>query len=227
MSSSNKTPSVIVRCETKHTLTLEGLSSMAFQPDDFKIFPPESKEKLKRSLVTNGIFVPIFVWKEKQKILDGHHRVRVLVEMSEDGVGIPKDIPVVMISATDEKDAAKKVLLMNSRYAQITQEGFEAFIESHEIGEDVFEEIDIAEVEAIDPDFDASDDQEDEEPNNPNFEQFKCGSMGGAVRTDDGKAFRTIIDSYDQGSLVENFSLLVEDLKKHENFKDIFKSNNG
>jgi hypothetical protein len=221
MTKKEKPLSVPIKCKTKDTLPLAELVEMAFQPDNFKVFPVEAKEKLKTSIIVNGIFAPVLIWEEKRKILDGHHRVRVFHEMTEEGIQIPEQIPVVMVSAKDEKDAAKKLLLLNSRYAQITQEGFDQFLEINEIGDEVFVEIDIPDVEEItlEPDEDIKKD-DDRQPN-PEYEQFKCGVIGGAVRSEDARFFRAALEHCEDGSLLDSFSKFVEVIRNSAYFVDV------
>ena len=87
-------------------------------------------EKIKASILKYGFSFPVFVW--ELNILDGHQRLAAVKELIEAGHEIDA-IPVVKIEAKDEKEAAEKLLILNSRYAQITQHGFDAFVEEIEI----------------------------------------------------------------------------------------------
>jgi hypothetical protein len=78
--------------------------------------------KLKKSITENGLIVPFFVWSETGKLLDGHQRLRVFARE-----GWVMDVPVVYVSAVDELDAKRKLLVISSQYGKVTQEGWDAF----------------------------------------------------------------------------------------------------
>ncbi len=79
-------------------------------------------KKLKKSLLEHEIIVPFFVWHETGKLLDGHQRERVFLNE-----GWIMDVPVLYISAKDEQDAKKKLLVISSQYGKVTQEGWDEF----------------------------------------------------------------------------------------------------
>jgi ParB-like chromosome segregation protein Spo0J len=88
---------------------------------DFKLpMSDENLTKLKNSLVRYGVFIPKYVWvdKGKFKVLDGHQTKKALQELENEGYEIP-GIPYVMIDAKDSKDALKKLLQINSEYANV------------------------------------------------------------------------------------------------------------
>lgn len=90
---------------------------------DLKDLSAREYEKLKKSIVENGIIVPFFVWKETGKLLDGHQRHHVFI--NEDWY---TDVPVIYISAENEQDAKKKLLVITSQYGKVTQEGWDSFV---------------------------------------------------------------------------------------------------
>ncbi len=79
-------------------------------------------QKLKNSLLEFGVIFPFYVWKETNKLIDGHQRLRIF---EREGWHI--DVPVVYISATDEQDAKQKLLVVSSQYGHVTQAGFDEF----------------------------------------------------------------------------------------------------
>ncbi len=110
---------------------LDGLKTMPFEKFvDFQgnLKRPIEKaqlEKLKNSIIKHGIFVPKFVWfddSDQAMTVDGHQTLSALRGLHEDGYVIP-DIPFVEIDAHGAKDAAEKLLQINSRYAMIDSEG--------------------------------------------------------------------------------------------------------
>jgi DNA modification methylase len=78
--------------------------------------------KLKKSILENGLIVPFFVWQEAKKLLDGHQRRLVFIKE-----GWLMSVPVVYISAASEQDAKKKLLVISSQYGKVTQEGWDTF----------------------------------------------------------------------------------------------------
>lgn len=80
-----------------------------------------------KSIIKYGFSFPIFVW--KKNILDGHQRLAAVKKLIDEGHEIVGGkLPVVKIQARTKKEAAEKLLLINSRYAKIDQSGFDAFI---------------------------------------------------------------------------------------------------
>ena len=132
------TGTIKITCDVKKHLTIEQLKP--FQNSNFKEFTPRAKEKMRNSIVKHGFFAPIFVWKGKNKILDGHHRLMVVREMAEDGWTVPP-LPVVEIEASSEKDAAEKILKITSEYARITDQGLEEFMETFELTDGDIEDV--------------------------------------------------------------------------------------
>ena len=90
-----------------------------FQGDLKLDIKPSLLEKLKNSLKKHGVFVPKFVWIDRKqvKIIDGHQTKQALASLEEDGWEIP-EIPYVTITAKNQKDAAEKLLQLNSKYAE-------------------------------------------------------------------------------------------------------------
>jgi len=78
--------------------------------------------KLKRSLIERGIFLPFFVWREGNALLDGHQRQRVMIRE-----GWLMDVPVHFISAPSLAEAKKDLLRITSQYGKTTQDGWDEF----------------------------------------------------------------------------------------------------
>lgn len=95
-------------------------------------------EKLRNSISEHGLIVPFFVWKEADKLIDGHQRHRVMIN---EGWLMP--VPVVYISAEDEQDAKRKLLVISSQYGRVTQDGWDDFTW------DVPEAVEIAQFDAL------------------------------------------------------------------------------
>ena len=105
--------------------------------DDLKNFQGDLKkldksecEKLKASILKHGFTFPVFVW--ENYVLDGHQRLYALSKLLDEGYSIGK-LPVVEISAKTRSEAAEKLLVLNSRYGVMTQEGLEQFLERNQV----------------------------------------------------------------------------------------------
>lgn len=111
---------------------------------DLKTLNKEEKRKLHNSIKKYGYFVPAFIWRsgEDMWILDATQRYYVLSEFEANGYSIP-EIPYVTIEAKDRKEAAKKLLLITSRFGKINPET--SFFTDFDIELDFMEEIEIPE----------------------------------------------------------------------------------
>ncbi len=104
--------------------------------------------KLRNSITEFGFSFPIFMWEDplnnKKWIIDAHHRIKTLRKMEEEGWSVPR-LPADYIHAKDKTEAKKKLLLVNSRYAKITEEGLYEFNNEagFEIGVEFAELLDI------------------------------------------------------------------------------------
>jgi len=87
-------------------------------------------EKLKRSILKYGFSFPVFVL--QSWIMDGHQRIFAVKELLKEGHTIG-DIPVVEIEAESKKEAAEKLLLLNSQYAKITDDGFYEYLNEFDL----------------------------------------------------------------------------------------------
>ena len=87
---------------------------------DLKDLTSREYSKLKKSLLEFGFITPIFTW--GSKIIDGHQRLHVMINE-----GWIQDVPILRISAHNEQDAKRKLLVISSQYGRVTQEGFDEF----------------------------------------------------------------------------------------------------
>lgn len=123
------TKSISITCKTSELVEIAKLER--FQ-GDLKEITPEAMDKLKASIIKYGFSFPIFVW--QTKILDGHQRLEAAKQLIKEGYVLKSGkLPVVQISADSDQEAAEKLLLINSRYAQMTQAGFDAFVTDFDI----------------------------------------------------------------------------------------------
>lgn len=100
------------------------VSALAPFQGELKELTTREYNKLKKSLMENGVIVPFFVWQRNGTgyILDGHQRERVFQRE-----GWELDVPVIYIDAEDEQDAKQKLLVISSQYGRVTQEGWDEF----------------------------------------------------------------------------------------------------
>ena len=93
-------------------------------------------EKLKKSILEKGFLFPFFAWQNKNSyfIIDAHQRYKILNLLKEEGYLIP-NLPTVLIECLNKKEAKENLLLLNSRYGEIEQSGFDSFI--HEINYEI------------------------------------------------------------------------------------------
>lgn len=117
------------KCETKDFLSLDKLATFA---NDIKNRTSYDIDRLKKSITDNGFLFPLFIWKDKNVILDGKSRYVALNQLKNEGYEIP-EIPIVYVDAKDEFEAREKVLQVNSRYGKITEGSLDYFAKDCEI----------------------------------------------------------------------------------------------
>ena len=127
-----------ITCKSEHTLPLVELTE--FQ-GDLKYREKIDIERVQKSILKYGFSFPFFVWQSGKHnfILDGHGRKLALKKLWSDGYEIP-ELPVVYISAENESDAKEKLLRINSRFGDITQDSLKNFADGMDFD---FNEVDI------------------------------------------------------------------------------------
>jgi len=129
-----------IACQGHTTVAMDDLRDMQ---GNLKDLTEENYVRLRNSMTKFGFSFPVFMWVDPQDgakwIVDAHQRLRTLRKMKQEGWTIP-DLPADLIHATDRVEAKKKLLLLNSRYGQMTREGFDEFID--EVGFEVDDDID-------------------------------------------------------------------------------------
>jgi hypothetical protein len=81
---------------------------------------------LKRSILSIGFTIPLFIWVEGKYIADGAGRVQALELLEYEGYEIP-DIPYVPLEANNRKEAKRLTLAISSKYGNITDESIGEF----------------------------------------------------------------------------------------------------
>jgi hypothetical protein len=87
--------------------------------------------KLKASILKYGFAFPVVVW--KNNIIDGHQRIFTIKKMIAEENFVIDNIPVAEIQAKNEHEAKKKLLIFNSKYGKISDEGLYEFLEKSKI----------------------------------------------------------------------------------------------
>lgn len=203
----DKKKEINIRCEGKENYTLEKL--LPFQGNLKQIDKPMF-DKLKQSLVKDGLPLGFHIWKDKDKIyiLDGHHRHLALKSLEVDGYFIPA-IPCTPVIAKNKKEAAKVVLISNSKYASMSPDSLSDFMIDFELKTDELLSLDLPNISMADFNFKDSTENlnttetggstnpEDEWKDMPEFNQ------------PDATSFRHIIVHFNDQESVDEFSELI------------------
>lgn len=80
---------------------------LAYQPPGLKKTTPELLEKLKASLLNNGMASTFYVWQKGKEVfsLDGHHRCMALYELEKEGHAVPDKFTCSFLNIKTEKEA--------------------------------------------------------------------------------------------------------------------------
>lgn len=122
-----------ITCTGAVTVPLEELADLQ---GNLKDLTEDNYTKLRNSIFEYGFSFPVFFWQDEHGVkwlLDANQRKRVLLRMRDEGFIIP-ELPANPIHATSKEDAKKRLLLLNSRYGHMTQEGFDEFIADVQFG---------------------------------------------------------------------------------------------
>lgn len=146
---------------------------------DLKEIDEEAIEKLVRSIKDHGFIVPAFVWQNEGNYyaMDGHQRKKALKRLETEGFEIPP-IPIVNVQADNRKDAAKKLLQINSKYGKINPDT--TFLEDMDIDPLYLEDVEIPELDLNMPDTEDEDqgEYEDDNEDNDKLQRVKCPDCG-------------------------------------------------
>lgn len=129
--------------QTKEIIEVS-LSSLHDLQGSLKKSTPRAYEKFRDRVLKEGFKYLFFVWKDesgKLFIIDGHHRKKFLLQMQEEGIGIPDTYPAIEILAANKKEAATELLHLNSHYGQLTKDGLLEYLDTYQI-----EDIDVSSV---------------------------------------------------------------------------------
>jgi hypothetical protein len=117
-----------ITCKGATEVPLDELHDLQGNLKDLSV---ENYHKLKQSILEYGFSFPVFMWVDsegKKWVIDAHQRSRMLKKLrDEEGYTIP-NLPADIIEADDKIQAKEKLLLLNSRYGRMTEEGLNEFI---------------------------------------------------------------------------------------------------
>jgi len=134
-----------ITCKGYATIELDKIHPMQGQ---LKELSEQNFQKLKNQILKHGFSAPFFIWQNAdgvKMITDGHQRYRVLTVLREEGYTIPP-LPYVEIEAKNEKEAAEKLLSFVSQYGKTTNDGLYEFMHEFELDKDVFNNLEIPEL---------------------------------------------------------------------------------
>ena len=128
----NKKTKIPIKCKGSRTVPLSQLQN--FQ-GSLKKLPSSEYRKYKKSILTHGVIDVFKVWRNQDKefLMDGHQKLLILTDLIKSEKYIVDDLPVSDVFPKDEKEAKQWLLLITSRYGQVTQEGFNNYLKEANI----------------------------------------------------------------------------------------------
>lgn len=118
---------ISIKCTGHTNISIHELHGLQ---GDLKTLSKEHLDKIKQSLITDGLPLALHIWIDKDKkhwIIDGHTRVTALKSLESEGYFIPP-IPVIPIIAKNKKEAAKTILIASSRYSRMDETSLSNFM---------------------------------------------------------------------------------------------------
>lgn len=156
----NQDKTINIKCEAAEYIQLDDLVPLQ---GDLKTITKEDFDKLKKSLIKDGISLGFHVWHNNGKIYiaDGTHRRLALLALRDEGYHIPA-LPCNPIKAKNKKEAAKVILISSSRYAKITEGGLSDFMIDMELNLDDLDNMDIPDLNMDDYKTEGSEENKEE-----------------------------------------------------------------
>jgi len=168
---------ISIKCKAAAYVPMADLNK--FQ-GDLKTITTEKFNDLKQSVIKHGLPLSFSVWvdkKGKNWIIDGTHRRLVLQALESEGYFIPP-LPVNFVEADSKKEAARIVLISNSRYAKINDASLSDFMIENELNIDDLQHLDIPELDMSAFDMTGGDEQTDDQEKPPSesrhFVEIQC-----------------------------------------------------
>lgn len=128
-----------IEVKENNLIQLDYTQIKPLQPESFKTLSDQDFDALSESIFTHGWMVPLHVAliDGEYFTLDGHQRLRFLHRLQPER----KEYPALVIECTSRKDAAKKLLAIDSKYGKRTAYGEAEFIELFEIEQEYIESV--------------------------------------------------------------------------------------
>jgi hypothetical protein len=165
-----------ITCQAHSTLSPQSVEELQ---GNLKTLTKENYQRLKNVIIKYGFCEPISIWYECDGsgektiawILNGHQRVRTVLEMISEGWECP-DLPVNLVEAFDINEARKITLALASQYGQMDSDGLYSFLGDTDLNvDDLMTDYHFADLNLsgfikgyMDPDPEGSGDGEKEEP---------------------------------------------------------------
>lgn len=131
---------MILSVKNPNNLPLVDYRTIANLQGDLKTLSNENYHKIVHSLNKYGFFVPLYIWinpqTSKLTLLDGHGRLKVLIQenaYTEKGNTL---LPYLVVEADTIEQAKEKLLIISSQYHTITEQGLSDF--SFDLDKDIF-----------------------------------------------------------------------------------------
>jgi hypothetical protein len=121
-----------IKCKGEAEIPIKSIKE--FQ-GDLKELNPINYGKLRQAILKLGFSEPLSIWNYKgtNYILNGHQRLKAVKKMSDEGIGVPKNIPINFIQAKNIKEAKLKVLSLTSQFGKFNKAEVLTFLEENKI----------------------------------------------------------------------------------------------
>jgi hypothetical protein len=131
----------IQACESAHYLSVDELR---FHPENANLrgITRQRLDDLKASIMEKGIYQPFIVWKEKNFILSGNHRLKAVQELLDEGFEFQSAkglnmMPVILADVSEER-ASQILHEANGQYAEWIEESLaKALLAARDAGEEL------------------------------------------------------------------------------------------
>lgn len=132
---------LIQTCEASHYIHVDELK---FHPEnaDLRGITRQRLDDLKASIIEKGVYQPFIVWRDKNYILSGNHRLKAVQELRDEGFEFlsPSGSFMMPVILADVDEARAKQILheTNSQYAEWIEESLaKALLEAQKSGEEL------------------------------------------------------------------------------------------
>lgn len=134
MTLTEKSKLIPITCTASHFVDVRILKSLQ---GSLKSRTREQISKLRNLILKQGFSFPIYLWLSNSTYhtLDGHGRDYICKDLVEDGYkfkhkngDVNTKLPVIFVDAKNRREAKEKLLSVNGRFGDITEEGLVSFL---------------------------------------------------------------------------------------------------